>query len=182
MIGNLIKCWYERLFRISREKVVKYRSDLLLEMLPITKDNVVWVRTLRGQEYEKQFVDQLAMGDFGYYACLDGKAVGYGWVKHPGSKDYFFDIEEGCRYLCRFFVHESMRGHGIYPELICALIEHETEADVFHIAVERGNMASEQGLKKVGFEFQKEFSFLRLFRRTVNKYKLKSQGECEINE
>lgn len=177
MIGNLIKCWHERLFYISRETVVKCQSDLLLEMLPITKENTVWVRTMRGQEYVKQFIDQLAMGDFGYYACVNGKAVGYGWVKYPGSKDYFFNIEEGCRYLCRFFVHESMRGHGIYPELICALIEHEDEANNFYIAVERGNVASERGLRKVGLEFQKEFSFLRLLRRTVNKHRLERHGE-----
>ena len=54
-------------------------------------------------------------------------------------------------YLCRFFVHESMRGHKIYSEIISALIQKETAAKTFYIAVERGNESSERGLKKVGF-------------------------------
>ena len=179
MIGNLIKCWHERLFYVERKNVTRRCSDLTVKMIPVTKENAAWVRTLRGAEYEKQFLDQLGMGDFGYFACVDGKTVGYGWVKRPGSKDYFFRIGEGCRYLCRFFVHESMRGHGIYPELICALIEHEADVNDFYIDVERGNEASERGLKKVGFEFQKEFVFLRVLRRTVNRYALNGISATE---
>lgn len=172
MICNIVKCWHERLFYLDKRNAKQCCSDIPLTMAAITKENAAWVRDLRGKEYEKQFLSQLDIGDFGYYACVDGKAVGYGWVKRHGSKDYFFDIGECCCYLCRFFVHESMRGHRIYPKLICALIEHETEVNDFYIAVERGNEASERGLLKVGFEFQKELSFLRVLRRTVNKYRL----------
>lgn len=168
----LFKCWHERLFHIERGKVTPKSSDLPLSFVPITEENAHLVCALRGKEYEAQFRYQLSLGDFGYYAYYDGKPIGYGWAKHADSDDYFFKINDGCVYLCRFFVHESMRGQGIYPSLISALIEREKETDTFYIAVERGNTSSERGLKKVGFGHVKEYGFLRGFKHTFNKKKL----------
>ncbi len=169
----LFKCWHERLFHVDRDKVIEKKSDLALEFVPVTEENVYLVRDLRGAEYEGQFRYQLSLGDFGYYAYFNGDPVGYGWVKHEGSDDYFFKIGENSAYLCRFFVHESMRGHGIYPELITSLIELKKDIDSFYIAVERGNESSDRGLRKVGFDFVKEYGFIRGFKKTFNKKLLK---------
>ena len=168
----LFKCWHEKLFCVKGNDVVYPKSNLDLKMIPITQENVSLVCDLRDPMYEGQFRYQLSLGDFGYYAYLDGKPVGYGWVKHTGSDDYFFKIGEGCVYLCRFFVHETMRGHGIYPEIISELIKKENNAETFYIAVERGNESSERGLKKVGFKFVKEYGFIRGFKKTINMKKL----------
>ena len=168
----LFKCWHERLFCLKREHATLQKSRCELGLVPITKENADLVRDLRGEAYEKQFVHQLACGDFGYYAYCDGIPVGYGWAKHAGSDDFFFKIGNGCVYLCRFFVHDSMRGQGIYPEMISALIKKENDVNTFYIAVERGNDSSERGLKKVGFEFVKEFGFVRGFKKTFNKKNL----------
>ncbi len=169
----LFKCWHERLFVAKRTQIVFKKSDLSIEFLPIDEQNVMWVKELRGDAFVQQFEYQLSMGDFGYYAMLDGSPVAYGWCKHAGSDDYFFKITENICYLCRFFTHESMRGHGVYPALICALIEKEKDCTKFYIDVESGNEASERGLKKVGFEFYREFGFIRGFKKTFNKYTLK---------
>ena len=168
----LFKCWRERLFCVNRENVVLHKSKCEIEMIPITPDNIYLVRELRGSEFEKQFEYQLSLGDFGYYAYCNGKPVGYGWVKHEGSDDFFFKIGGDCVYLCRFFVHDSMRGQGIYPEIISELIKRENKINTFYIAVERGNDSSERGLKKVGFQFIKELGFIRGFKKTLNKKKL----------
>ena len=169
----LFKCWHEKLFRVKRNDVIFQRSDLELNMVPITEENVSLVCDLRGSEYERQFNYQLSLGDFGYYAYYGDKPVGYGWVKHTDSDDFFFKIGPDCAYLCRFFVHESMRGHKIYPEIISELIKKENTVNTFFIAVERGNESSERGLKKVGFEFVKEYGFIRGFKKTFNMKKLK---------
>ena len=169
----LFKCWHERLFFIERNNVVNQNTDLPIELVEINRENIGLVRELRGDMYVSQFEHQLSLGDFGYYAFLKGKPVAYGWVKHPNSDDYFFEISEGTRYLCRFFTHESVRGHRVYPTMICSLIVHESECDRFYIGVERGNQASEHGLLKVGFKFFKEFRFIRGFKKTLNKYKMK---------
>lgn len=168
----LFKCWHERLFRLKKEETVFQTSDLAIEMVPITEENVHLVRELRAPEYEEQFKYQLSLGDFGYYAYHEGAPVGYGWVKHKGSEDFFFRIEDGCAYLCRFFVHASARGHGVYPEIISRLIREDSSAKAFYIAVERGNDASERGLKKVGFKFVREYGFIRGFKKTFNMKKL----------
>lgn len=105
---------------------------------------------------------------------IDNVPVAYGWVKHKKSKDFFFLIEDGCCYLCRFYTHEDKRGHNIYPCLISALIEHEKECEKFYINIEKGNMASEKGLLKVGFKKIKEIRFFRVLRITLNKYLLKN--------
>ena len=169
----LFKCWHERLFCVKRENTTLKTSDLPLKMIPITEENLSLVKDLRGEQYAEQFRYQLSLGDFGYYAYYEGKPVGYGWAKHEGSDDFFFKISDGCVYLCRFFVHESMRGHGIYPTIISELIKKEHDTDTFYIAVERGNESSERGLKKVGFAFVREFGFIRGFKKTFNMKTLK---------
>ena len=169
----LFKRWKERLFSLRREEVIPRETKLPLTFLPINDENAAWVTPLRGEIYEKQFREQLALGDFGYYACVDGKPVGYGWAKHTGSDDYFFEIGADCVYLCRFFVTEEMRGNGIYPALITALIEREANCVRFYIAVEEGNASSERGLSKVGFHFVGRYAFLRGFKHTFNKKQLR---------
>ena len=168
----LFKCWHERLYSAKREDLIPVAPRIPIELVPITNENAYLVKELRGEIYEEQFAYQLSLGDFGYYAYVDGKPVGYGWVKHKGSDDYFFKITDGCVYLCRFFVHESMRGNAIYPALITALAERERDAETLYIAAERGNTASERGLLKVGFGFVREFGFIRGFKHTFNKYAL----------
>lgn len=117
----LFKCWHEQLFFAERERAVPGVTDLPVTLVPITEENAALVRDLRGARFDEQFRYQLSLGDFGYYACLDGKPIGYGWAKHAGSDDYFFKIGAGCVYLCRFFVHESARGHGVTPPY-CACV------------------------------------------------------------
>ena len=169
----LFKCWHERLYSLAEEDYRKCSAKEKIETVEITEKNAHLVRELRGEIYEGQFLSQLAMGDFGYYAYLNGVPVGYGWKKHEGSDDFFFRIGESARYLCRFFVHDSARGKGIYPEIITALIEREGFAKNYYIAVERGNTSSERGLAKVGFKFVKEYGFIRGFKHTFNKKTLK---------
>ncbi len=165
----LFKCWHEKLFFADRAGIIPQKARIDLRFVPISYENIGLVRELRGDVYEGQFKDQLDMGDFGFYAYDGDTPVGYGWVKHEGSRDYFFRVKDSCCYLCRFFVHESMRGKGIYPEIITRLIERESNCDRFYIAVERGNDPSERGLRKVGFKFVKEYGFVRGFKRTFNK-------------
>lgn len=69
-------------------------------------------------------------------------------------------------------MHKTQRGKGIYSALITALIDYEANINKFYIAVERGNVSSGKGLKKVGFEFIDEYRFIRILKKTFNKKKL----------
>ena len=112
----LFKCWHERLFYLNRNRFEPIESDLPIKMVEITEENIDLVSTLRGEEFVAQFKYQLSLGDFGYYAYYEDKPIGYGWVKHTGSDDFFYNIESGACYLCRFFVHDSMRGTMYIPK------------------------------------------------------------------
>lgn len=173
----LFKCWRERLFFLGRQEVVYQENKLQLEFVSITTDNFHWVINMRGQAFKEQFEEHIQLGDFGLFALIEGIPVGYGWVKHEGSKDYFFHIPADTCYLCRFFVREEMRGRRIYHAIITELIKREVHCNRFFIATERGNVASENGLKRVGFKFVNEFRFIRGFRRTLNKKVLATNSD-----
>ena len=172
MIHLLFKRWHEQLFFLKRCNMVPREPAVPLTYVEINQENSVLVRELRAEMYVSQFQRQLAMGDYGLYACYEGKPVAYGWVKHGGSDDYFFEIGHETCYLCRFYTHESMRGRGIYPALITQLIEHEAWCDHFYIDIERGNDASQKGLEKVGFSFYQEYWFLSGFKHTFHKERI----------
>ena len=130
-LSNVLKVWQEELFQLVREHIQPVVSDVNIKFVPISLENFTLVKELRGIEYVEQFKEHLLCGDFGYYAYVNGEAVAYGWAKHQGSKDYFFEIGPECVYLCRFFTHEKMRGHNIYPALISALMDKENNYKVF---------------------------------------------------
>ena len=169
----LFKCWHEVLYFANRQDIVPVNSTVDIEFLPITAENAHFVKELRGEIYEGQFLDQIKMGDVGLYATVLGKPVGYGWAKRCGSDDYFFKIGQGAGYYCRFFVHPDMRGKRIYPALLTELISRTPDVKRLYIARERGNEASERGLMKLGFSRVGEFGFVRGFKHTFNKKKLK---------
>ena len=169
---RIFKLFHERLFILNRQNAVLCSAKASVDFVPITNENAHLVRALRGDEFYRQFVRQLELGDFGLYACKGDAVVGYGWAKHSGSDDFFFRVGDDAVYLCRFFVKKEERGRGIYPALITRLIEKESKTDSFYIAVERGNESSERGLKKVGFTFVREYGFVRGLKRTFNKKKL----------
>ena len=78
----LFKGWHEQLFFLKRQDMKPVKAKTELTFLEINADNSSIARELRGEIYESQFRDQLSMGDYGLYACCDGKPVAYGWVKH----------------------------------------------------------------------------------------------------
>ena len=168
----LFKRWPEQLFFAERSDIVFHEAKIPVTYVPVTEDNAELAADLRGPVYAEQFRYQLGLGDFGYYAFRGGRPVAYGWVKRPGSEDYFYRIGGEARYLCRFFTHESMRGNGIYPALISKLVEHEADCSRFYIDIETGNESSRRGLEKAGFRFVEEYGFIRGFKHTFNKKRI----------
>ncbi len=165
----LFKRWPEQLFFVERKDVRFCKAKIPVNFVPISLDNVTLVKRLRDDRYIEQFKYQLDMNDYGLYAFYGDEPIAYGWVKHSGSDDFFYSIGKNVCYLCRFFTRKDFRGNELYPSLISKLIEHETECLRFYIDIEKGNVASEHGLKKIGFRFVEEYKFLRGFKHTFNK-------------
>lgn len=161
--------WKEKLYYLHRSNFKSVKSNCSLTFIDINLNNYFLIENIRGKKYVKQFKYQLSLGDYGVYALENDKIVGYGWVKHSGSKDYFYKFSDDICYLCRFFVIDAKRGYGIYPELISKLIESKACYNNFYINVEKGNIASERGLIKVGFRLDSEYTFFRALKHTFNK-------------
>lgn len=92
-----------------------------------------------------------------YVARLDGRPVGYGWVAtRKGSfwEDRVrFPVPPGSRYLWDFATLSDWRGRGIYPRLLQAILTAEqADAERFWILHEWGNVASERGIARAGFQ------------------------------
>ena len=114
----------------------------------------------------------LSYKDYGVFVCVNGKPVGYGWLKEEGSKDAFFSFEN-CAYLCRFYVHPDYRGMNLYPMTIKYLVDSfKSKYSKFHIAIEHKNEASIKGAAKIGFKQIKDLTFVRILRCTFNKCKI----------
>lgn len=170
-----IFCIYrEQLFSISVKDACNQFSNNDISFEEITLSNYKQVASIRpGNFYIKDFKKMLILGDKGVFASLNGRLVGYGWLKQEPTKDYFFEIKAA--YLCRFFVHPDYRGKNIYPTIILHLLSilKNKGIEKAYLAVEHTNNASLRGIRKVGFDFIKEFPFIRICKCTLNKHLLK---------
>ncbi len=168
-MAYFFKIWKEGLYELKREDLIVNTARVPLTFVRIDSENAHKVTAMRGREYERQFRAQLKMGDIGYWACVDGEPVGYGWYKTAGSKDYFFKIGEGCCYMARHFVSEEMRGKGVHPAILSKLVELNPSDDLFYLCIERSNIPSQKSCAKVGFKKIGELKFLRILKYTFNK-------------
>jgi GNAT superfamily N-acetyltransferase len=94
-------------------------------------------------------------GNAPYLACLDGRPVAVGWSAHRrghiGSLARAFELPPASRYLWDFYTVPELRGRGIYPRLLQAALDTDTEATRFWIGHDAENVASRRGILKAGF-------------------------------
>ncbi|PAE25786.1 GNAT family N-acetyltransferase [Bacillus sp. 7894-2] len=170
---NLFKIYREKLYTLTLGNEKNVTPKVGITFKQITYENYILVKKLRESSYVKDFKKMLDMNDSGVFAFVGENLVGYGWAKMGNSKDYFYKIQD-C-YLCRFYVSPQYRGQGIYPCIIKQLIysiNYEYGITRFFIAVENTNYPSINGINKIGFQFLRENTFVRIFRITLNKSQL----------
>lgn len=95
-------------------------------------------------------------GNVPYVAHLDGEPAAYGWSAwrygQIGELGLEFEIPSGNRYLWDFVTLPSLRGRGIYAQLLQEILRMEVEeAERFWIGHEPGNVASSKGILRSGF-------------------------------
>ena len=156
---------------LSKESLPDISSDMDYTFKRIDNDNYSLISTI-SDELESNVKKLLSFNDYGIFICVDGKPIGYGWLKQEGSKDAFFAFKNAA-YLCRFFIHPDYRGKNLYPITIRYLIsEFKDKYSKFHIAIEHKNIASIKGASKLRFKLVGNFSFIRILRCTLNKHKI----------
>ena len=95
-----------------------------------------------------------------YLACVDGVAVGYGWVASRtaeiGELGISLDLSPNERYMWDFVTLPEWRGRGIYPRIIQRMFAQESAAERFWIGHDQPNIASARGILKAGFHLTVE--------------------------
>lgn len=158
---------------------VRY-SDTAVDLSPIagfavqreTRSDVMARLQQRAAEV---MASRFAGGHTAWVASIDGEPAAWGWMATRtadiGEMGLTFDIPPRERYLWNFVTLPAFRGRGIYPRLLDAIVRSEsTRADRFWIAFAPENRASENGIRRAGFEPVAELSFDGSGRAAVHGY------------
>jgi GNAT superfamily N-acetyltransferase len=91
-----------------------------------------------------------------FVAFLEDQPAGYGWLARQSggidALDYSFEVPHGNGYLWDFVTLPAWRGRGVYPHLLQAIVQCETDVERFWIGYEAHNEASARGIEKAGFQ------------------------------
>ncbi len=94
-------------------------------------------------------------GNVPYLASLGGRPACVGWSAHAhariGELSQALELPPGNRYLWDFLTLPDLRGQGIYPRLLQAILGLEADATRFWIGHNAENVASGKGILKAGF-------------------------------
>jgi hypothetical protein len=95
-------------------------------------------------------------GHHPYLALLDGAPAAYGWsavgAAAIGELGATLALAPGERYLYDFLTLPPLRGRGIYPRLLQAILTEEAAVERFWIGHDIPNLASARGIVKAGFQ------------------------------
>ncbi len=87
---------------------------------------------------------------------VDGHPAASGWSSggrvEIGELGLDFQLPPGNRYLWDFVTLPAYRGRGIYPALLRAFIDHESDVERFWVGHDLDNVASSRGILKAGFQ------------------------------
>lgn len=104
----------------------------------------------------REIEGRLRSGDRALVARLHTEPAAYGWAatQQGGVPELriAFDLSGGDAYLWDFATLPRWRGHGLYPQLLQAMVRDETIATRFWIGHEPDNHASARGILKAGFQ------------------------------
>jgi GNAT superfamily N-acetyltransferase len=89
--------------------------------------------------------------------------VAYGWVATRtaamGELGVKLTLTPSDRYLWDFATLPAWQGRGLYPQLLQAILQQESDADRFWIIYAPENLPSGAGMHKAGFTLAAELSF-----------------------
>lgn len=111
----------------------------------------------------EQARDRLANDHRAFVAYYEGAPAAFGWMAmgkaNIGELDHEFVLPLWHRYLWNFRTLPEFRGLGIYPRLLCHIIQEEQkDATSIWIMHAPENEASERGIRKAGFRFLSKMS------------------------
>lgn len=140
--------------KISEGYKVGFLSDG--EGVELIRDNSVKVAF---QRMERE--GQICAG-----AYIDGRLVGHASCILPEKDHGAFKVRKSA-YIHYCYVSPEYRGYNIYPSLLSWIIQKvikEYGIERLTITTVEDNVSSQKGLKKVGFQFVRKYSYIEWWR------------------
>ena len=177
VIMKCIKVYNMELYSLNRDCFISQLHKLPqgIEFHRITESDLEANKSYCASHY-KSWKYNLKKGAEGLFATYDNEIVAHGWLKKRSSKDPFYLMEKNVAYLSEFYVNANFRGRGIYPAMLSQFISNDQNFDSFFISIYQNNVASRNGLLKVGFKLSSCFRFVRAFKITLNKHRIRKNG------
>lgn len=181
---------FKRLFQVKKEKVYYMnKKDLIIvkpkidcNLLTINEYNYSKVLDMRDKNIVNSFYHMLMDEQIGVFAESKDSIISHAWLQIGGKSKTNFNNSfgklrnnEGLIHFCN--TDSKYRGNNIYPYLISNL------ADIYfklyphkrlYITTSPDNLASQKGLKKVGFKYLEDRNIFKIikyirFTMTTNK-------------
>ncbi len=148
----------------SNEKILIYENIIKNEYKVLNNITISYAseKNLKDILYfqDKKYIDIfkkfLQMGDTGYFAYIDKNCIHRSWVKSNNQIVYPhwtlpYKLKDNEIFIHYCETAPEARGRKIYPHVLSEIIQEHTEKKVL-IAVNKKNIASINGIEKVGFK------------------------------
>jgi CelD/BcsL family acetyltransferase involved in cellulose biosynthesis len=166
-LWRVIFYWYRgEIFRLRPEELISAEPSLSHgETCEFRKNRLEDYLTLEGKERRamgksiQSAVKRIANGHTLHTVLVGGQLAHYGWSYRPKEPAWLPETEthlpfdEGAVSLYEFYTCEAYRGRHLYRANLAHIAQTEFSegARSVHIVCEKGNAASRQGIKSVGF-------------------------------
>jgi hypothetical protein len=159
-----VKLYNMEAYRCSIDEMCIIKSDLDLDIVEISDENWNEIRELKKNKQEK--------GCAVYYNKVP---IAYAFYRLQGSYDDFFKISSAVCVIAHVFVKPEYRGHRIQGALfyeIARRVSSEFGIKYFYCMIHTYNKKSMSGVRKAGFSYLSDYKCIRIFGRTVKKFKI----------
>lgn len=174
--NRIIRIRNQNLFEIlSPDDIKSVTPKGHVELKTVDSTNVLRAKDFRTQQTLNSFLKFLQNGDWGIYACVEGKVVGHAWaVVNSGQSskriDGYMDVNQNEAFIHYCNVSEEYRGKNIFPLMISELSKqlfYKNNLRKILIDSNIKNQASMRGIEKAGFKFLRRKIFIQILNKLL---------------
>ena len=180
MLERFFKIGLTEIFYVERSEELQSAESILgLNFLRITKENIHKVTDFQKAGVINTFKIYLNRGEYGIFACLDGKVVGHVWAMYSEKNNFkasnYMTLNEGEALTHFSNVNPAFRGKNIYPAMMVEITKQLF--DVYKPKrvlgdIEIDNIAAIKGIVKSGYKHLGYVSYCTIwnFKTIAKKY------------
>lgn len=152
----------------SNTKLSDVMTDIKedIEIKEVSINSYFEIKAIREDSVVESFRQKIMENQLCVYIYVNDRVVGHAACVLPGNREGAFSVRKSA-YLHFCYVVSEWRGHNLYPMMLQKLMSicmKRYNVSEFSIMTSKDNISSQKGLKKVGFQFCKEFRYIEWWR------------------